>query len=169
MTDFKCINCGKSINRESVVTENDMYCDECLAKIKHGATTCPLCLGHGFIVDSKIDSSDESDSIIVPSKLKGGQLYKVKALDHFSRTNYETKEVYMEFIGYFIEDMGLYLKFCSLVYTNITTVRETYSNEFRFVIKSAIIEITELPDRLVGEFKEKTIYRLPYIGQDDVK
>ena len=88
-------------------------------------------------------------------QLQKGKLYIVKALDHFTRMNSKQENLYIQFIGYFIEETDNYYKFCSYLYEEYTPEKEIYSNEIRFVVKCAITQIIKLPVHLTGKFDER--------------
>lgn len=86
-----------------------------------------------------------------------GCLYIVKALDHFTRHNDTVEELFIEFIGFFIEETknGHYYKFCSYYYEEVTTEKDFYSPEIRFILKSAITEFLDLNFQVIeGKFRE---------------
>lgn len=88
-----------------------------------------------------------------------GMLYTVKALDHFTRENdSETEEIFIEFIGFFLEETEYYYKFCSFYYEEVTTERDFYSPEFRMILKCAVTEYIDLDFQVLeGKFREVTM------------
>jgi len=87
---------------------------------------------------------------------KTGKLYLVKALDHFTRINDEVEKLFIEFIGFFIEETEYYYKFVAYYYSESTSEDKFYSNEIRFVVKSAVFDFMEFEAKLnCKQFDEK--------------
>lgn len=100
-------------------------------------------------VEPKPIESDEPE-------FEKGCLYIVKALDHFTRENdSETEELFIEFIGFYIEETEHYYKFCSFYYEEVTLERDFYSPEFRMILKCAVVEYIDLDFQVIqGKFRE---------------
>lgn len=77
-----------------------------------------------------------------------GCLYLVKAFDHFTRVNDDVEQLFVEFVGFFIEETPNYYKFASFYFNESTTKKKFYTNEIRFVVKSAVFDYVDLKAKL---------------------
>lgn len=84
-----------------------------------------------------------------------GYVYIVKALDHFTRHNDNIEQLFIEFLGMYVEETEYYHKFCSYYYEEHTTEVKFYSPEFRFIVKNTIWEVKDLHFKAVeNKFEE---------------
>lgn len=73
-------------------------------------------------------------------EFKKGQLYFIKALDHFTMYKGRSDQLFLEMIGYYVGETDFYFQFACLFYEETTSNPNFYTPEIKNILKVAIFE-----------------------------